>query len=319
MTRTTIAEAEVVPLVRVTSVTTSWNIYCVPRVVPAFDAGAHPIWRRDTCDWCLGQWINLPSGTGGAGCLPNLARYRAGESSAVWAELVALGSAVRSPAYFDDAYGVAIETIHRVRHNVEAVHERLRQVGHEFWVPDHVHVAPSADAPAMLAEIEHLRGPIPLSLQAFYEVVGSVAFRQSPRQLVHWQHEQRASVSELSVLGEEDPLVVAPVEELLRAVQAHASTQAKRVEFILAPDEFHKADYSGGENYHLWLPNPDADFRIEGMYEINEYFVEYLRATFASGGFRRRVEPMADDESRAQKVVPRLQLIDVLARDLTTV
>ena|SRR5258708_5020770 len=190
-----------------------------------------------------------------------LARYRTGESSAVWAELVALGSAVRSPAYFDDAYGVAIETMHRVRHNVEAVHERLRQVGYEFWVPDHVHVAPSANAPAMLAEIEHLRGPIPLSLQAFYEVVGSADFRQSPRQLVHWQHEQRASVSELSVLG----------EELLRAVRDYALTQAKRVEFTLAPpavgraqvypkETGHSADNGGHcSGYHqVWRQQPQG-------------------------------------------------------------
>ena len=156
-----------------------------------------------------------------------LTRYRAGASVQVWRELLALGAQVRAPAFLEDAYAVALETMGRVRQNVEVVHERLQQLGYEFWVPGHVHVTPSADAPAMLAEVERLRGPIPLSLKAFYEVVGSLDFRQSPRQLAHWQDEQRALASELLVLGEEDPLVVAPVEELLRVVRAYASTQAK--------------------------------------------------------------------------------------------
>ena len=114
-------------------------------------------------------------------------------------------------------------------------------------------------------------------------------------------------------------MTVAPVEKLVRVVRGYASTQAERVEFDFAPDEFHKANYSGGASYHLWLPNPDVDFRIDGMYEINEYFVEYLRATVACGGCRGRVQPTAGDESRVEKVAPRLQLVDVLARDLMAV
>jgi hypothetical protein len=99
-------------------------------------------------------------------------------------------------------------------------------------------------------------------------------------------------------------------------VRAYAPTQAQHVEFTFAPDEFHKANYSGGENYHLWLPNPDADFRIEGMYDINEYFIEYLRATFAFGGFRGRVETPPDDDQRCQKVAPQLEIVQALAADL---
>jgi hypothetical protein len=60
--------------------------------------------------------------------------------------------------------------------------------------------------------------------------------------------------------------------------------------YCFAPDEFHKANYNGGENYHVWLPDPNADFRIIGMYEIDENFVSYVRATLAHGGFRGKVE-----------------------------
>jgi hypothetical protein len=197
-----------------------------------------------------------------------LERYLAGEHEPVWAEPQELGAAIREQPHHSDALAVAHETMWRVRHNTELVHTRLQRMGYEFWVPERAHILPSADTLAILAEIEGLRGPIPLSLRAFYEVVSSVDFRQPPKRLVYWQDVPPASTSELDVLGEEDPLVVASVEELPRVVRAYTPTQAKRVEFPFAPDEFHKANDSGGEDYHLWLPNPDADFRIEGMYEI---------------------------------------------------
>lgn len=87
--------------------------------------------------------------------------------------------------------------------------------------------------------------------------------------------------------------------------------------FTFAPDEFHKANQSGGDNYHLWLPDANADFAIEGMYDINEYFVAYLRRTFAMGGFRGRLEPLPDDESQARKASPRHALIGDLSDGLT--
>jgi hypothetical protein len=58
--------------------------------------------------------------------------------------------------------------------------------------------------------------------------------------------------------------------------------------FFLAPDECHKANYSGGENYHVALPDSAADFPIQGMSGVDELFVPYLRATLANGGFRAR-------------------------------
>lgn len=105
---------------------------------------------------------------------------------------------------------------------------------------------------------------------------------------------------------------MAPLHELHVA----AETATGRLYFCFAPDEFHKAGYSGGENYHVWLPNADADFRIEGMYDIDEYFVAYLRASCASGGFRGRVEPFPDDDQRCYKAAPGLHIVASLAADL---
>lgn len=48
-----------------------------------------------------------------------LEHYLAGELTAVWEDLVALGAEARSPTYFEDASSVAAETMRRVRHNIE--------------------------------------------------------------------------------------------------------------------------------------------------------------------------------------------------------
>jgi hypothetical protein len=200
----------------------------------------------------------------------------------------------------------------RVRANGARIKERLADAGYRFWVPNSAFVPPSEDTSALIREFEEKRGPIPLSLRAFYEIVGSLDFRQSPKQIVHHRHPRRSTASEIEVLGEEDPLYVAPIAELIR----EAEKWPRQFRFCFAPDEFHKASCSGGENYHVALPNPAADFLIDGMYEIVETFVEYLRASFANGGFRGRVETLPDNDQACRKVVPKLSICGALAADL---
>ena len=256
-----------------------------------------------------------------------LARYRAGDSIGVWKDLVALGPLVRTSELFPDAYAVAVATMQRVRRNVEIVCQRLDQVGYQFARPKHVFVPAAPADTILIAEIEHALGPLPLSLRAFYEIVGSVNLEQSSHQLIHgWDDEaDRAKLPELAVLGEEDPLVVAPIEVLHEEALEHVEIQQRlvapyrtpsRLYFCFAADEFHKAGYSGGEGYHVWLPDPAADFRIVGMYDIDEYFVAYLRATFDNGGFRGRAELDLEDDQRVLKPGSRLHIVQELAADL---
>jgi hypothetical protein len=157
-----------------------------------------------------------------------------------------------------------------------------------------------------LDEQESKIGPIPLSLRAFYEVVGTVDFTQSRAQLVQYQRPERESAPELLYLGEYDPLVVGPLSE-----QPEPSSEPAH--HFLACDEFHKANYSGGENYHVVLPDARADFPISGMYGIDEFFVPYLRATFTGGGFRGRIRDIGD---RCVKDLPNLALTAKLAENL---
>jgi hypothetical protein len=62
-------------------------------------------------------------------------RYQAGEREAVWAEMVALGAAVREPLYFKDAQAVATETMRRARHNFEILIRRLDSLQYRFEIP----------------------------------------------------------------------------------------------------------------------------------------------------------------------------------------
>ncbi|MGZ5874863.1 MAG: hypothetical protein ACXWKP_22405 [Bradyrhizobium sp.] len=62
-------------------------------------------------------------------------RYQAGEHEAVWAEMVALGAAVREPAHFKDAQAVATETMRRARHNFELLIRRLDTLQYRFEIP----------------------------------------------------------------------------------------------------------------------------------------------------------------------------------------
>ena len=111
-------------------------------------------------------------------------RYKNGEFVAVWDELSALGGAVRDPAIFGDAMSVAHLTMERVATNIGRLVERLASHGYEFGVyPDGTSYAiksaalakPDAEFRAHIIELERSAGTIPLSLKAFWDVVGSVS------------------------------------------------------------------------------------------------------------------------------------------------
>ncbi|MGZ6376098.1 MAG: hypothetical protein ACXWPI_15445, partial [Ktedonobacterales bacterium] len=69
--------------------------------------------------------------------LTYLERYLAGEYEQVWAELQALGAAVREEPLHSDALAVARATMRRVRENLEMLIPRLVKAGYQFgygWV-----------------------------------------------------------------------------------------------------------------------------------------------------------------------------------------
>jgi hypothetical protein len=222
-----------------------------------------------------------------------LDRYRSGESAAVWGEMRDLGGGIRSGPAGGYARAVAAETMAIAAKNIDALVARLQALGYRFAHAAPVRRPPSAQTATQLDAFEARHGPMPLSLRAFYEVAGTVDLTQSATQLIQWwPQDRRAEASELEIAGEYDPLVVEPLD-----YPKSWPGLADRAWFF-ACDEFHKANYSGGANYHVVLPDDGADFRIYGMTDDSEFFVDYLRAAFKGGGFRGKSE---SDESEPGK------------------
>jgi hypothetical protein len=231
---------------------------------------------------------------------PLAIRFFEGDTVGAWEALVALGPDVRSATTWPQAWFIAWETMRRVRVNLTRIIERLRAEGYRF-----ASEAPLGRpaTPKQLESIAELAGgPLPLSFHAFWAVVGGVDLCQDTKQTVHDWFQWGRGATELQRLGDDDPLAVLGLDEILGHPQYREKSERGLYTFF-ALDCFHKADVSGGENCHVWLPNPSADARIVGDVcpdaerneaEEGQFFVRALRRTMQGGGFRGRV-PLARD------------------------
>ena len=119
--------------------------------------------------------------------------------------------------------------------------------------------------------MERRVGPLPLTLCAWYEIVGSVDFTGSHPD---WPDGFRR--------GYADPLVVFPGIDALEYDEE--SWYRERYEFVIAPDEYHKENVSGGSPYSIPLPDPSGDGLL--IHERHKTtFVDYLRTCFRWGSF----------------------------------
>jgi len=106
-----------------------------------------------------------------------LTRYQNGEREQVWSELTALGERIREEDILPDALAVAYETMSRAGENARRLVSRLQSIGYQFETSDGLSVpcAPPVDnTKSVLDSREGETDPWPLSLRAWYEVVGSV-------------------------------------------------------------------------------------------------------------------------------------------------
>ena len=214
-----------------------------------------------------------------------LERYHNGEYEQVWSDLQALGPAVCQEPHYSLAREVAGETMRRVRRNCERIVSRLRFAGYVFGTfPDGSTgyytngplVAPSKATRADLAELEQRAGPLPISLVAFWQEVGTV-------DLVGMHPLWPDGLDPLVVYEPEGAISDLDNWELL--VEEGEEDGSGRFEASLAPDDLHKDNISGGNPYSVALPDPSADFVL-----LNErhglLFVPYLRlAILRWGGF----------------------------------
>lgn len=211
-----------------------------------------------------------------------LERYRSGEYAQVWADLLALGDRVRQEPMYSDALAVARETMTRAKINVDMLVSRLDAVSYGFQLPHDrsssrdlaVRVPPPADVIGKVSELEQIVGLLPLSLRAWYEIVGGVCLAG--------QHEGWPGM----VIS--DPLEVGDIEPVIADAQAWVRMREKRgctrpFHVSVSPDCYQKADVSG-DNYVIYLPNAAADASLEKE-PHQTTFVDYLRISFAWGGF----------------------------------
>jgi hypothetical protein len=200
------------------------------------------------------------------GTLPLFDRYVAGEYEKVWNELIALGPNVREDPHAADALAVAYETMRRVEANVRDITARLQALGYHA-TSTQPHLPPGRKAHRQLASLEKAAGALPLSLRAFYEVVGAV----------DWIGEHPSLAPRTDSVAP-DPLVVFPIEDALALCEDGVES------IMIAPDDLHKANISGGEPYEIEVPDLCADGKfLNERHEL--YFVEYLRLVFRFGGF----------------------------------
>ncbi len=214
-----------------------------------------------------------------------LARYQSGEHEQVWAELTALGEQVRQEFILSDALAVAYETMSRAGENVRHLVSRLQGIGYQFETSEGSFVrdrrfngvgitkfgpyAPPVDNTKFVLDfMEAETGPWPLSLRAWYEVVGSVDLTGF--------HPDWPEVYT-------DPLVLYPIEPTFDGWEDDGGRLGLSI-FSIAPDYYHKADVSGGGPYAIQVPDGFADALV-----LNEWhdmtLVPYLRECFRWGGF----------------------------------
>lgn len=210
-----------------------------------------------------------------------LERYVGDEHEGVWKEVVGLGPRASDPAVASAVNALARETMQRALLNVEALKSLLPSIGWRFHFAmsgppsDYcVHALPASDVQDKLAALETLCGPLPASIRAWWEVVGTVCFMREPID------EQEDPLP--------DPLVVASIESVIAEFHEWASDPERRrleprFRAPLAPDELHKDNISGGAPYELELPSSTADGVLLNEWH-NVTFVSYLRETFRWAG-----------------------------------
>jgi len=136
------------------------------------------------------------------------------------------------------------------------------------------HATPPADSHDQIVSFERKHGGLPLSLRAFYEVVGEVDLIGT-----------HPTLAPAGGPVAPDPLVVYALDEgLIEYDEEEDEEEGSPSTITIAPDDLHKANISGGDPYEMAIPDLRADGEL-----LNErhqlFFVDYLRLCFKFGGF----------------------------------
>ena len=166
---------------------------------------------------------------------------------------------------------------------LEAELERMRTMPplenpRVFYPPDGQTNDPPEDQTATYLNVmeKMARGPIPLSLLAWYKHVGHVSFMGAHEVL----NPEGSAVA--------DPIVINSVYELSRSLVI--GQQGDKIVLPVCLDDCRKADVPSGRplgspiQYKITIPNASADWLLENEWH-ETHFVQYLRKTFQWAGF----------------------------------
>ena len=153
---------------------------------------------------------------------------------------------------------------------IKSLCERLTTAGYIFQYPDEVFPGPEVDAVHAITRIEQEAGEVPLALKLFWLHVGSVNFCGAHPAWGGCEYP--------------DPLVVYPPSVALADLADFGDEPEDSFLIPIAPDDFHKADVSGGMYYNVSVPAARDDPPLNHeRHEVS--FLTYLEIALASAGF----------------------------------
>lgn len=235
-----------------------------------------------------------------------LARYRNGDCRTVWGELVSAGTADpgEGAEFARVAREIAIETMARIRRNLNTIIDRLKADEYAFVdtnsgddAPIEPVIEPDQEFAALACWLDETFGGIPLSVKMFLLEIGEVSLlgRHPCWPADHFRTPDGFSYP--------DPLVVELCfKRIGKLEQTKRHFLRERQEWLewrqregedfdcpfgldFAADPVHKAGYSGGSPYRILVPDSRADglVDLEGPQML---FLDYLReAILVCGGF----------------------------------
>ncbi|MDJ1481039.1 hypothetical protein QNI16_11140 [Cytophagaceae bacterium YF14B1] len=207
-------------------------------------------------------------------------RYIAGEVEDVWKGLIDLGPKVLDPEYNEETNLILDIATQHIQYNLEVIHRELLYYGYVFTEfesgePAHtlrhepllINTKKDEERVKNLNLLHEEYGKIPLIFSKILERIHHVEF---VGYFSNWEHPFLL-----------DALQIYPIEGL----ECEPDEDDGIYSLCFCLDQFHKEDISGAGGYNISLtPEIAIDSKIL-RYDIDIYFMDYLRDAFKWAGF----------------------------------
>lgn len=218
------------------------------------------------------------------------------------------------------------DLMYKVKENFDLIYQRLENINYNFFDKEEARVQPTDDVEErldLLSKYVAKGGLIPLSLRKFYTIVGGVDFMKK------YNCTKSYPITNDNYLP--DPAVIPYLSNDFLDYVKHDYSEdnwekEELEEYIykrgipLAPDIYHKNNYSGGEPYSIKLSkhtvidnffpcsSDDNDINyapnnLFGFESNNWTFIYYLRDLFHSGGFPEMEEYKEKQSKKDRKKI----------------